>query len=121
MTIATLSSKFQISIPKKIRDALDFQPGQEFEFIAVGRSIRLVPKISIKDLAGSAESANPADYRDRGDQLADYSSKARQRAGRKCMRSLAHDRGRRLAPGSRRRSAVNSVASSCRICRIAVT
>lgn len=54
MTTATLSGKFQISIPKKIRGALDFQPGQDFEFIAVGRSIRLVPKVTIKDLAGSA-------------------------------------------------------------------
>ena len=79
MTTATLSSKFQISIPKKIRAALGFQPGQEFEFIAVGRSIRLVPKVSIKDLAGSAKGANPADYRDRGDQLEGYTSKARRR------------------------------------------
>ncbi len=82
MTTATLSSKFQISIPKKIRDALGFQPGQEFEFIAVGRSIRLVPKISITDMAGSAKGANPADYRDRGDRLADYASKTRQRVGK---------------------------------------
>ena len=89
MTTATLSSKFQISIPKKIRDALDFQPGQEFEFIAVGRSIRLVPKVSIKDLAGSAKGANPADYRDRGDRLADYASKARQRMGKTQAKSRA--------------------------------
>ena len=89
MTTATLSSKFQISIPKKIREALGFQPGQEFEFIAVGRSIRLVPKVSIKDLAGSATGANPADYRDRGDRLEAYSSKARQRVGKPQAKSRA--------------------------------
>ena len=89
MTTATLSSKFQISIPKKIRDALGFQPGQEFEFIAVGRSIRLVPRISIKDLAGSAKGANPADYRGRGDQLADYASTTRQRVGKPQAKSRA--------------------------------
>lgn len=75
MTTATLSSKLQISIPKKLRDALDFQPGQEFEFIAVGRSIRLVPKVTIRDLAGSASGANPTDYRDRSARLKGYSSK----------------------------------------------
>ena len=89
MTTATLSSKFQISIPKKIRDALDFQPGQEFEFIAVGRSIRLVPKVSIKDMAGSAKGANPADYRGRGDRLADYASKTRQRVAKPQAKSRA--------------------------------
>ena len=89
MTTATLSSKFQISIPKKIREALDFQPGQEFEFIAVGRSIRLVPKVSIKDLAGSAKGANPADYRDRGDRLAHHASKTRQRVGKPQAKSRA--------------------------------
>ena len=78
MSTATLSSKYQISIPKKIREALDFQPGQEFEFIAVGRSIRLVPRVTIKDLAGSARSANPADYRDRDDRLKPYTSKSTQ-------------------------------------------
>lgn len=75
MITATLSSKFQISIPKGIRDALDFRPGQEFEFIAVGRTIRLVPKITIKDLAGSAKGANPDDYRDRSDRVDRYATK----------------------------------------------
>ena len=89
MTTATLSSKFQISIPKKLRDALDFQPGQEFEFIAVGRSIRLVPKVTIKDLAGSARGANPADYRDRSDRLEDYSFTAKQREGKPRTKSRA--------------------------------
>lgn len=89
MTTATLSSKFQISIPKKIRDALDFQPGQEFEFIAVGRSIRLVPKVTIKDLAGSASGANPADYRDRSDRVASYAAKGKQASSKPRAKSRA--------------------------------
>lgn len=89
MSTATLSSKFQISIPKKIREALDFQPGQEFEFIAIGRSIRLVPKITIKELAGSAAGANPADYRDRSDRVAGYVSKGKQGARKPRAKSRA--------------------------------
>ena len=86
MTTATLASKFQISMPKKIRDAFNFQPGQAFEFIAVGRSPRPVAKVTINDLAGSAKGANPADYRDRSDRPKGYifnSKSAAQKASTK--------------------------------------
>lgn len=50
MSTATLSSNFQISLPKELRDAMHLQPGQEFELIPVGSVIQMVPKQSIEAL-----------------------------------------------------------------------
>jgi len=67
MSTATLSSKFQLCLPKALRVAMQLQPGQQFELIPMGTIIQLVPKTSIKDLRGIARGANPAQYRDRKD------------------------------------------------------
>lgn len=67
MNTATLSSKFQLSLPKALREAMQLQPGQQFELIPMGPIIQLVPKTSIKELRGIARGANPAQYRDRTD------------------------------------------------------
>jgi AbrB family looped-hinge helix DNA binding protein len=67
MSTATVSSKFQIAIPKAVRDSMQIQPGQQFEFIPMGSVIQLTPKTSIKALRGLARGANPANYRDRKD------------------------------------------------------
>lgn len=67
MTTATVSSKFQISIPKEVREAMHIEPGQQYEFIPMGSIIQLAPKTSIKDLRGIAVGANPEKYRDRKD------------------------------------------------------
>ena len=67
MSTATLSSKFQLSLPKVLREAMQLQPGQQFELIPTGSVIQLVPKTSIKALRGIARGANPAKYRDRKD------------------------------------------------------
>jgi AbrB family looped-hinge helix DNA binding protein len=67
MCTATLSSKFQLSVPKAVREAMQLQPGQQFEMIPMGAILQLVPKTSIKDLRGVARGANPTKYRDRKD------------------------------------------------------
>ena len=67
MATATVSSKFQLSLPKALREAMQIQPGQQFELIPLGTIIQLVPKTSIKELRGVARGANPAQYRDRKD------------------------------------------------------
>jgi AbrB family looped-hinge helix DNA binding protein len=67
MTIATLSSKFQISIPKEVREKQDWRPGQKFAFISTGRGVLLTPIPERHALAGIARGANVEDYRDRND------------------------------------------------------
>ena len=57
MTTVTLSSKFQISVPKDIREAMHFKPGQQLTFLRVGKSLRLVPVLKIEDLFGIAKGA----------------------------------------------------------------
>ena len=62
---ARLSTKFQISIPKSIRTARQWQAGQVFAVIPKGEGMLLVPVPEVADLAGLARGAKPKDYRDR--------------------------------------------------------
>lgn len=69
MNTATLSSKFQICIPKEIRESLHLKSGQQFIFLTKGDGIYLVPKRNISDLKGILTDANPKNYRDRKDRV----------------------------------------------------
>ena len=62
---ATLSAKFQISVPKAIRTMRRWQAGQVFAFIPKGEGMLLVPVPTPEDLRGLASGAKPKDYRDR--------------------------------------------------------
>ncbi len=55
---ATLSAKFQTSIPKAVRTARQWRAGQEFAFIPRGEGVLLVPVPRREDLAGLARSAH---------------------------------------------------------------
>lgn len=67
MAAATLSSKYQISIPKAVRESMALEPGQQFEMIPMGNILQLVPRKSLRELRGIARGANPENYRDRED------------------------------------------------------
>lgn len=64
---ATLSAKFQISIPKAVRVAQRWQAGQEFVFIPKGTGVMLVPVPEMSALPGIAKGAKVRAYRDRSD------------------------------------------------------
>ncbi|MDR0673298.1 MAG: AbrB/MazE/SpoVT family DNA-binding domain-containing protein [Zoogloeaceae bacterium] len=64
---ATLSSKFQISIPKAVREEQHWQAGQEFVFIPKGKGVLLMPVLELEQLAGIARDACTDGYRDRKD------------------------------------------------------
>ncbi len=64
MISAKLSSKFQLAIPKAIRDQLELKAGQQFTLIAKGDIIELVPVRSLAAARGSFKGSNPNDYRD---------------------------------------------------------
>lgn len=66
---ATLSSKFQISIPKAVRDAQQWQSGQEFVFIPKGKGVLVMPVPKMRELAGLAKGARTTGYRDRKDRV----------------------------------------------------
>ena len=65
--VATLSEKFQISIPKEVREEQKWLPGQKFALIPKGAGVMLVPVPEIEDLLGLVEGASTDDYRDRND------------------------------------------------------
>ena len=64
---ATLSSKFQISIPKAIREEARWSAGQEFVFIPKSKGVLVMPVPELSDLAGIAKGARKEGYRDRKD------------------------------------------------------
>ncbi|MBT4099431.1 MAG: AbrB/MazE/SpoVT family DNA-binding domain-containing protein [Gemmatimonadetes bacterium] len=53
MTTVTLSPKFQIVIPKQVRDLLQLAPGQKIEAIAYENRIELIPIRPIEQLRGA--------------------------------------------------------------------
>ncbi len=65
--VTTLSSKYQISIPKAVREQQHWRAGQEFVFIPKGAGVLLMPVPERGQLKGIAEGANPEGYRDRED------------------------------------------------------
>lgn len=66
---ATLSSKFQISIPKAVRDELHWEAGQEFVFVPKEKGVLLMPVPTLNELAGIARGARTSGYRDRKDRV----------------------------------------------------
>lgn len=69
MATAKLSSKFQISVPKEVRDLQHWVAGQEFAFIPKGKGVLLMPVPTLDDLLGLAKDADPNNFRDRNDRF----------------------------------------------------
>lgn len=66
---ATLSTKYQISIPKAVRTARRWEAGQRFAFIPKGSGVLLVPVPDLADLASIAKGSDPTRFRDRKDRV----------------------------------------------------
>jgi len=64
---ATLSSKFQISIPKSVREEQHWEAGQEFVFIPKGTGVLVMPVPEMAQLVGIAKGACTDNFRDRKD------------------------------------------------------
>jgi AbrB family looped-hinge helix DNA binding protein len=66
---ATLSSKFQISIPKAVREEQHWESGQEFVFIPKGKGVLVIPVPDLNQLSGIAAGQVADGYRDRDDRF----------------------------------------------------
>lgn len=53
METVTLSPKYQIVIPRSIRNALKLKPGEKIQAIRYGQRVELIPARSIKKARGS--------------------------------------------------------------------
>jgi AbrB family looped-hinge helix DNA binding protein len=52
MTVVTVSPKYQVVIPKDVREKLNIRPGQKVEAFAIGSSIAFVPVEPVENLRG---------------------------------------------------------------------
>jgi AbrB family looped-hinge helix DNA binding protein len=63
--LVKVSPKFQVVIPKAIREELQIAPGQRLLMYALDGSLRLVPHRPVKELRGMAKGMRwKDDYRD---------------------------------------------------------
>ncbi|MEN8143113.1 MAG: AbrB/MazE/SpoVT family DNA-binding domain-containing protein [Thermodesulfobacteriota bacterium] len=58
MEAVKISPKYQVVIPKKIRESLHLKPGQEMQVIEYGNRIELVPTRCIKEMRGFLKGIN---------------------------------------------------------------
>jgi AbrB family looped-hinge helix DNA binding protein len=65
--VTKLSSKFQISVPKAVREKQNWKPGQKFAFVPRGSGVVLVPVPTLEELRGIARGANTDGVRDHDD------------------------------------------------------
>ena len=68
MNTVTVSPKFQVVIPKNIRDALQLHPGQKMKVIEYDGRIELIPDRDISELKGFLKGINTEFIRE-GDRL----------------------------------------------------
>lgn len=52
MTVVTISPKFQVVIPRDIRDRLDLEPGQKVQALVFGNRIEFIPLRPARELRG---------------------------------------------------------------------
>ena len=65
----TISSKYQVVIPKRAREHLNLKPKQKLTVIEKDKMLILIPKSSLEDLRGIAAGTKTDDYRDKKDRL----------------------------------------------------
>jgi AbrB family looped-hinge helix DNA binding protein len=58
MHTVTVSPKYQIVIPKKVREALHLRPGQKMQVIEYAGRVELIPERDIKELRGFLKGIN---------------------------------------------------------------
>ena len=66
--LTTISSKYQIVIPRKLREQFNLKPGQKIMFIPYQKSIRLVIVPSIQDALGMFKGLNTDNLREEEDE-----------------------------------------------------
>jgi len=58
MDVTTVSPKYQVVIPKRVREQFDLKPGQVLQVIVLPGRIELVPSRPVSSLRGFLEGEN---------------------------------------------------------------
>ena len=69
MEAVTLSPKYQVVIPKKIRDRLRLLPGVKLQVISFDDRIEMVPIRPMSEMKGFLKGLNPEFERDEDDRV----------------------------------------------------
>jgi AbrB family looped-hinge helix DNA binding protein len=69
MTKARVSSKYQIVIPKEVREQLDIRPGQEMVMLVKGKSVLMVPDRPLLSMRGFAKGIPTTGFREKKDRF----------------------------------------------------
>jgi AbrB family looped-hinge helix DNA binding protein len=65
----TISSKFQIVIPREVRKQLRLKVGQKLRVVVKGQTINLVPDIPITEMRGFLKGMDKYEFREEDDRL----------------------------------------------------
>lgn len=65
MSTTTISSKYQIVIPKEIREKLHLSPRQKLQVLEKGGVISLVPEVPLKSLKGFIKGMDQSGLREK--------------------------------------------------------
>jgi AbrB family looped-hinge helix DNA binding protein len=58
MTAVTISPKYQVVIPQKVRESLQLRPGQKVQVVQYEGRVELVPLRSMKEMRGFVRGIN---------------------------------------------------------------
>jgi AbrB family looped-hinge helix DNA binding protein len=68
MEAVTISSKFQVVIPREVRKQFDLKPGQKIMFIPYNGMLRVMVVRSMKEARGSLKGMNTDNIREEVDE-----------------------------------------------------
>jgi AbrB family looped-hinge helix DNA binding protein len=69
MQTVTISSKYQIAIPKQIREKHNLKPGERFILISIGDRIEMIPEKKMEDLRGVLSGMDTDPGREKEDRI----------------------------------------------------
>jgi AbrB family looped-hinge helix DNA binding protein len=69
MGIVKLSPKFQVVIPRDVREKLDLKPGQKIVVIEKGGVLHLIPQKPMKEMKGFVKGIDTSKLRDEEDRF----------------------------------------------------
>ena len=67
MDIVTVSSKYQVVIPRRVRERVRLRPGTRLQVISFDDRIELVPLRPMREMRGFLKGLNPVFQRDEED------------------------------------------------------
>ena len=69
MQTVTISSKYQIAIPRQIREKHNLKPGERFILMSIGDRIELIPEKKMEDLRGTLPGMDTDPGREKEDRI----------------------------------------------------